>query len=180
MRPLVSVALAGLVMLVGCTGGSVGPASTSQALAPPVAQPKEARGVDPCTLLTAAQLDTLGLDPTRVQRDDSAGLVGCRWPSKVFGFSVSSTLDTEPTRKGLTSLYSRRAGYPLFEPLQIDGYPAVHAELVISEDCTIYVGLSDTQVLDVRTGAPALRGQDSCSITKRAISAMLTNLPPQR
>jgi len=42
------------------------------------------------------------------------------------------------------------------------------------------VGLSDTQVLDVRTGAPALRGQDSCSITKRAISAMLTNLPPQR
>lgn len=176
MSRLLAPALAAGLLLAGCTGGAVDPAQPSPALAPPVAHPKDARGVDPCRLLTAPQLDALGL--TGGRREDSSGLVACGWNAKDHLYGVGNTIDTEPGRQGLTGTYSRRSGYALFEPLEIDGYPAVRAELVDTGDCTIYLGLSDTQVVDVSTISSGLK--DTCSITKRAISAMLTNLPSQR
>lgn len=172
--------LAAAMLLAGCasTTGTSAPTEVP-AVAPTVADPKDARGIEPCALLTSAQAVSLGLDPARAEAGATADLVDCIWwavqPPVI---SVAVSIDTNPTRRGLTDTYLKRSTFQIFEPLVVDGYPAVRAEVGLSVDCTIYLGLSDTQDLRVDVGArsPA----DTCGLVKRAISAMLTNIPPQR
>ena len=178
--PLV-VALAAAV-LAGCTAtpddATPSPPSTGQSVTP-VSNPKDARGVEPRALLTAAQATTLGLDPARAKPGFTADLIDCRWPAaQPPVISVSVTVDTNPTRGGLTDTYLKRSTFPIFEPLVVEGYPAVRAEYGPSDGCTIYVGLSEHQ--DIRVSAGARSPTDTCALVKRAIAAMLTNLPPQR
>ncbi len=164
--------------LAGCTSTS-GVAAPSSPSPPPVSNPKDARGVQPCTLLTAAQASSLGLDPTRAEAGATADLVDCFWPSTQLPVtSVAVTIDTNPTRRGLTDTYLKRDTFRIFEPLVVDGYPAVRAEIEPSNDCTIYLGLSETQ--DIRVDVGARSPTDACGLVKRAIAAMLTHLPPQR
>jgi len=167
-------------MLAGCTGTPTTPGATSTTpVAPPVANPKDARGVQPCALLTPAQAMTLGLDPIRAKAGSTADLVDCSWPSTLLPVSsLAVTVDTNPTRRGLTDTYLKRDTFSIFEPLVVDGYPALRAEVGPSNGCTIEVGLSDTQ--EIRVDAGARSPADTCGLVKRAISAMLTNLPPQR
>ncbi|MGH3804891.1 MAG: DUF3558 family protein [Pseudonocardiaceae bacterium] len=174
--------LVAAAVLAGCTAASgvATPNSPSPGpSAPPVSNPKDTSGFQPCALLTATQAADLGLDQTRAKAGSTADLVDCSWPSTQPPVSsVAMTIDTNPTRGGLADTYLKRNDFKLFEPLLIDGYPAVRAERVLSNDCTIEVGLSDTQ--EVRVDANALSPTDACALVKRAISVMLTNLPPQR
>lgn len=179
MRTL-ALLIGALVLLAGCTGAPAAPVATSTSpIAPPVAKPKDARDVQPCSLLTPTQAAILTLDPSRTKVGSTADLMGCSWPSTQPPISsLAVTVDTNPTRRGLTDTYLKRDDFRTFEPLLIDGFPAVRAERALSNDCTIEVGLSDTQWM--RVDANARSETDSCALVKRAISAILTNLPPQR
>jgi hypothetical protein len=172
--------MAGL-LLAGCTtvSGAPGSSPTTADAAPLVSNPKDARGITPCALLTMPQATALALDPTRAKAGSTADLMDCNWPSeKPEVSSVAVTVDTNPGRQGLTDTYLKRNDFKMFEPLVVEGYPAVHAERVIGDDCTIYVGLSDTQRIrvDVNAGSPT----DTCGLAKRVIAAVLANLPPQK
>jgi hypothetical protein len=83
--------------------------------------------------------------------------------------------------RGLDHLYSKHAESPYkrFEPTRVDGYPAVRADVVENGlDCTIYVGLAETQTMWVM--GTDQQGGDSCAITRPVLSAILANLPPLR
>lgn len=168
-------------VLAGCTTTSGVATSSSpnpEQSAPPVSKPKDARAVPPCTLLTPTQAMGLGLDSARAKADALADLVDCSWPSTQSPISsLAVTIDTNPARQGLTNQYFKRRTFPIFEPLVVDGYPAVRAEVGPSHDCTIFVGLSEVQAMFVT--AHARSQAETCALVKRAISAMLTNLPPQ-
>lgn len=178
MRALCAL-LATCTVLVACTRAPAEPAPSTQQIAPAVPNPKDAKGVAPCSLLNVAQADALGLDLNLANAGTTADLVDCRWPSVRQPISsLSVTVDTNPTRRGLTDTYLKRGDFRIFEPLLVEGYPAVRAEFGPTNDCTIEVGLSDTQ--DMFVTAHARSPTDSCGLVKQAIAAMLTNLPLQR
>jgi hypothetical protein len=139
----------------------------------------------PCGLLTAAQLQGLGMAGV-VGKDDS-GPTGpsCGWADS-FGPSGQTVFFTfVPGDGGLDFLYESKSRYGLFEPLPpIQGYPAV---LISSNDfrgegdCGLAVGLTDTQ--HMLTSAyllggtkPAARYSDPCGVAKEAAEFALINI----
>jgi hypothetical protein len=129
-------------------------------------------------LITADQARGLGIDVTTAKPSPPGVIPGCRWNATDFTFGVGVNVDTT---RGLANLYLGHAGTPFsrFEPMLVDGYPAVRAEQTDVElDCTIYVGLAENQAMWVR--GTDQEGGDSCAITRLVITAMLANLPPLR
>ncbi|MGH3978252.1 MAG: DUF3558 domain-containing protein [Pseudonocardiaceae bacterium] len=180
VRP-VGAAVLGVVMLAGCTSTEAGqpsPASggSAERLAPTVANPVDARDVPPCEVLTPVQITALGADPATERETSSSGLTTCRWVAEEF--SVGLTLDPErPEVGGLNDTYLKRDEFVLFEPLEVAGHPAVHAERFETDDCTLYVGLADTQAMLVST-YPDLGFADACTVSRNAAASVISNLPP--
>jgi hypothetical protein len=139
---------------------------------------KDVRGTPPCELITAEQAERLGIDSATAESDPPGTISGCRWSSLDRTFGVGVTVDTA---RGLTNLYRghARVPYKTFEPMRVDGFPAVRADVVEDGlDCTIYVGLAETQTMWVR--GTQRQGGDSCAIARPVISAILATIPPLR
>ncbi len=182
------IALAALLG-AGCGGeasqpGDAGPSSlppgvSSAQVLPPPGLAKDARGVVPCQLLTKDQARRLGIELSSAEPFEPGLIPGCSWRplSPESGKTISVTIDTTV---GLVNLYKGQLStpYKIFEPLQIDGYPAVRAEQVAqTRDCTVYVGLAENQAMWVRASSFEA-GADNCPRSREAISAILGNLPP--
>ncbi len=188
-RGLVAAAVVLAVVLAGCAGAPAAPASTPVVLPsgvvasqvfPPPELARNTQGVDACSLLSVEQVRQFGLDPARTEPFPPGLLPGCFWRAADFVSGISVTIDSTT---GLDNLYRGHAlsSLALFEPLVVDGYPAVRAQQSLgSNDCTIYVGLAETQVMWVTGGANTSKRTDTCPFAKRAISVMLSNLPPLR
>ncbi len=140
---------------------------------------KDARGMQPCDLITANQASRLGIDiSTAKPSPPDVNPPGCSWNSPNFSFGVGVVVDPA---KGLSNLYGSHALTPFkqFEPMRLDGYPAVRADVVEDGlDCTIYVGLAENQAMWVM--GTDQQGGDSCAVTRPVITAVLANLPPLR
>lgn len=174
---LVSVAAVG-----GCSGPATGTAVTTPLaprLSPAVAVSRDVSGIPACEVLTASQLTGLELDPSTQVPGALATLDGCRWDGRNGSYGLSLTIDTSAERGGLENLYVKKMGYSVFEPMVIDGYPAVRAELGTTDSCTIALGLSDTQLIAFQAGPPRPGLEDTCAAARQALSAALTNIPPQ-
>ncbi len=127
-----------------------GPSSTGglpgggNRLSPAVTNPKDGRGIDPCTVLTTEQVVAIGADPTTGEDESSAGLAACGWEPVEDLFSFGITLDVDrPETGGLEDTYLKCDDFAVFEPTAVGGHPAVNAEYSDSDDCSIYLGLSD-------------------------------------
>jgi hypothetical protein len=139
---------------------------------------KDARGLQPCELITTDQARELGIEIATAEQSAPDVIPGCRWNATDRSFGVGVKVDTA---KGLANLYRSHAGTPFrqFEPMRVDGYPAARADVVEDGlDCTIYVGLAENQTMWVMGTDRA--GGDSCAITRPVLSAILANLPPLR
>lgn len=196
---LVTVATMTAVVMstAGCTGttggqpsASGGPGTSTSAAgttsgagqAPKVADPRDARGVSPCSALTAQQLATLGLDAGKPRE---AALppplsAGCQYAAVGNEWGVLYGFDTG--RSGLDEIYQRRSSYQHFEPRTIGGYPAVDAQTVFNaDDCYSYVGVADTQVLLVNVDNRPSSGhalEPACERLDEIATMIIGNLPP--
>lgn len=190
-------AAAGLaaMILAGCgttVAGAPGPVTavgdapvTAQRLdpsVPRVANPRDARNVAACDLLTQAQLASFDADPlTATASEQNTGL-RCEWRTRdklgSLEAVVAAELGTNGFLAGLAQLYSQRDTFDVFEPGELDGFPIVHADRVVNAgDCTIYVGAADDQLF--YTAAGYASGETKrCDIARRMASAVLSNLPP--
>ncbi|MCK2241207.1 MULTISPECIES: DUF3558 domain-containing protein [unclassified Crossiella] len=169
---LSTLAIVGLALVAGCSGGSNSPSTSAQpptsgaatstsaaGLAPPITQPKLDKAATfaskPCDLLTAAQYGTV--------RVSAPGKVGesvlgqeCTWrtaqnPNTSVGGSFSVALSTKADA-GLNNLYAKRDTYKAFEPATVSGYPSVHANTGTpfgEGDCFGYTSVSDTVTISV-------------------------------
>ncbi|MGH3978251.1 MAG: DUF3558 domain-containing protein [Pseudonocardiaceae bacterium] len=178
---LVAASVLGVVMLAGCTSTEAGqprPASggSAERLAPTVASPKDARDVPPCEVLTPEQITALGADPATERETSSSGLTTCSWIAEDFRIDV--TLDaTRPEAGGLNDTYLKRDEFVVFESLEVAGHPVVRAERIETDDCTLYVGLADTQAMLVSTRPdPGLT--DPCNLSQETATKVISNLPP--
>ncbi|GAA3436944.1 DUF3558 domain-containing protein [Kutzneria kofuensis] len=153
-------------------------ATSSTSGAPKVASPKNLKGIDPCQLLTAQQLQMLGATPrSQPTRDKSVwGEATCMWENDnvTVGLSPQTTLT-----KGIEQAYLSKDNYSFFQPTTVDGYPAV---LVDKQklSCGMFVGVSDTQELSltvVVTGKDNPDYGNPCAFPPKVAGAALKNIP---
>lgn len=188
---VVATCTAGL--LAGCSTQIVGAAvpgsatssePSSQAppkLAPPVRVPLDATGITVCDLLTPSQLKELNLDPKSAESKTVGISDNCTWkytndPGNVGGVQLS----TRPTLPALDGVYLVRDTFAVFEPLEISGHPAVHADRNAESGCSIYTAVADYQAIATLADSIGRPRADACAPSRRMAEMILSNLPPLR
>ncbi|WP_290056692.1 DUF3558 domain-containing protein [Amycolatopsis solani] len=199
LRVVVSLAAAVLVLgACGTTNGGTPVPVTSVPSAPPSGSvdevpgpgvPKVANPIDmtrfdraPCEALTPAQVaGLLGSEAeTKPELDAPAGPT-CNWEAP--GRSGIGVIFGHLDRRGLTSVYAAKgSAYPFVEPLEpVDGYPLVAYDGVGDQrargECTVAVGTSDTQAIDISVNQSEknIGKSDSCQAARQVTAMVLDN-----
>lgn len=150
-------------------------------LAPAVRQPLDARGVEPCELMTPAQLVELGLRPESAKPGTSGASLTCTWVSATDAANPAGLqINADSTLPALDGIYLVPETFAVFEPIEVAGHPAVHADDVAGPVCTIYTAIADYQAVatDGNLGGRPL--PDPCAPSRRMAEMILSNLPPLR
>lgn len=149
-------------------------------LAPAVREPKDARGIAPCDLLTRPQLIELGLIPETARPSTAGAAEVCGWGSVDPGNGGGVQINTDPTIPSLDGLYLQRDTLAVFEPIEIAGHPAVHADGIVGPVCTIYTAVADYQGVSTDGNLAGRPLADPCAPSRRMAEMILSNLPPLR
>lgn len=195
VRPAALVGVAVVTLAAGCIRIEAGQPSaagnevthttlveTTTALAPPVQNPKDARNVPACDALKPEQVTKLGLNPdSRYEYPlPQPFSKACSWAATDLTWGIGFGFDT--TRQGLSETYLRRANYQHFKPREIGGYPAVDAQTSYNpQDCYTYVGIADTQQLNINVDnrpAGAHTEKPACERADEIVTMIIGNLPP--
>ncbi|MFD1238187.1 DUF3558 family protein [Pseudonocardia benzenivorans] len=173
--------LPGIVLLVGallagCSSPTPGaPAPAAPVASTPAGPPELALdGVDPCSLITAADRTALDLGMPDADKGPS-GLPLCRWNRHRVAFQIAVAIGANPDDfKG----YS-----PAHSPDQVNGYPALRMKQPGAgpgESCILSIGVKPNQVLQVLVGDlfTASYADDSaiCNEAERFAALALSNL----
>jgi len=163
LRQTVVLILGLSVLLISC--GSPAPLAV-----PSVGNARDARGADPCALLSSAQLAAHGLDATGTPAVAEEGpRCGWRGPSG----ELDVTLYTGGA--GLATLAANSE--PTTSRVRLAGYPALETFTGRGEFCQYDVGVADRQVVSVAMAAPA---PGSCDVLQQVVPELLEHLPPGR
>jgi Protein of unknown function (DUF3558) len=185
MRVVLAV-LALAAVLASCSAGSGQPddadaAPESSARAPddpipPVRNPKNLAAIQPCLLLTPAQLEANRIDQPG-QPKDVLGSTGCEWSDKAHTreFAVFVDIGNDVLR----NVYSQRDTIPVFEVTQVTGLPAIRTmDDVDGTSCYFRVAVAETQTLIVRFTSLRQAREDPCGPGKVFAETVIGNLPP--
>lgn len=166
------------------TSSSTRPTGSSGGSAPKINNPLDASRYlgQPCAMLTPSQLQPFNL-PAQGKPDtdsETAKTVGpgCDWFNRDTGSGVAVTLLTG-NKHGLSDTYQGRAqskGY--FEPIEVDGYPAVFSSNVDDRGdgvCDLVVGISENLAFlsDVQDSQ---LGPKACDRAKQFASLVLKTM----
>jgi hypothetical protein len=127
-------------------------------------------------LLTTAQLQTLGAATTPSPTKSPWGEAACEWNTNDVAIHLSP--DTT-TGKGIAQVYSTKTKFDSFQQTTIAGYPAVQVDKQ-EISCGLFVGVSDTQVLQLTVFVDGQSNPDyhnPCAFAPKVASAVLGNLP---
>lgn len=143
----------------------------------PVPEPKDARAVAACDLLTDDQVRQLGLVPgSGEQRDQGPRIQTCVWSSAIHPANpVSIQKNVDTPLPVLDGQYLIRDTLLFYEEREVAGHPALRAELSDTGTCTITVAVSDYQGVAATADQPA---SDPCTTSTRMAEFVLSNLPP--
>jgi hypothetical protein len=192
----VAAAVALAVALAGCAdmAGDAPPATT--AAAPPTSSeatarfdastpeelrardPKDARGIPVCELLTRDQLLQLGLDPATARPNSFLRGDGCSWRLADDSTRAAVGLTIDPQAYKLPDFYRIRDSFQVFEILEVAGHPAVRADGEPTGECTLNVAISDVQILTTEGYLDGRVLPDPCAPARRMAELVLSNLPP--
>jgi hypothetical protein len=158
------------------TSETSGSASPSERLSPPVENPKDLTGIDPCDFLPPDQKTELGLTKPGTRDTSPWGEETCGLAGSIvaIGFSPDTTVG-----EGLDQAYRSKNNFYNFEPSEIDGYPAVRVNFV-TQSCDLIVGVSDEQTLSMgitRVSPDAPGKGDPCGFAESVMSDVLKNVP---
>jgi hypothetical protein len=132
--------------------------------------------IQPCLMLTAAQLDRHRIDqPGRPK--DLLGNTGCEWSDKAHTreFAVFVDIGNDVLR----NVYSQRDTIPVLEVTEVAGLPAIRTkDDVNGTSCYFRVATAETQTLIVRFTAQQKSREDPCIPAKLFTETVIGNLPP--
>ncbi|GAB2935689.1 hypothetical protein GCM10027047_35410 [Rhodococcus aerolatus] len=150
--------------------------SSSISAAPASDRPRDINiaTVDPCSVLTTAQLDELRLRPNvlpPVRKD--AGAVGCTYLHKDDPFALTLILDSA---QGYQKYLSPAPDKVITEG-QVSGYKAVSVVLTKDDACIVGIDINDGQTLTMSSQEPP--GQpptNICDANERSAAAAIQSL----
>ncbi len=186
MRAVLAV-LGMLVVLAGCSssGGPPDDAAAASAAAPargaddpipPVRNPKNLTAIQPCLLLTPAQLEANRIDQPG-QPKSVVGNTGCDWTDKAHTRQFVVFVDIG--NDVLHNVYNQRETIPVFEMTEVAGLPAIRTkDDVDGTSCYFRVATSEEQTLIVRFTSLGLARLDPCAPAKLFAGTVVGNLPP--
>ncbi|WP_037307301.1 DUF3558 domain-containing protein [Amycolatopsis orientalis] len=186
---LVAGAVALAVVISGCSdrnsGVSVPTSAPSTVGVPAVTDPisNTAKAeADPCGVLSAAEIESIGGKVKRTRTEDLTTGVACTWVFEVSPTTVSAGLVTG-NKNGLRSLYESNAtgGLTTFRPVEpINGHPAVvYANGGEGQGtCTLAVGIRDDLVYTIipRLSSDHPSFADPCGMATKVAAAAIKNL----
>ncbi|NUT47281.1 MAG: DUF3558 domain-containing protein [Saccharothrix sp.] len=198
-RAVLAIAAVSVTVLAGCTsvgGGTPTPASTTKSTgaatttsesptegdAPPITGPALDLGKvsGPCDLLKADQLAARGVTKPGTEETDPAG-PGCKWQPDDPGRGTSIDVTILSESDGLDGMYARRELFPVFEPVEIAGYPAVNGDVTDAKhgECSTAVGVAQgegflIQVFVYDQKSPAF--STPCSVSSAIAETVVGNL----
>ncbi|GAA3226603.1 hypothetical protein GCM10017691_16260 [Pseudonocardia petroleophila] len=147
--------------------------------APSVPEPKDARGIPPCDLLTDDQLRQLDLLPDSATGAGDAVVQTCAWTSATDATNpVGLEINTDSTLAALDIIYNTRDVVERFEPTEVAGHPAVRADYFADNSCTLAIGIADHQGIGIQANGANRPLPDPCDIPRRMGEFILSNLPP--
>jgi uncharacterized protein DUF3558 len=183
---LTGATLGALCLLTACSGGSSSPSpapvpsSTSAGDGPkvPAALPTQALLTDPCSTLTAAEADGVGLASPGRKR--TSGLQGCVWKSSATEQNQIGLTPLPQNTGGISDIYANKPHSVYFEPVDINGYPGVYTDIQDARadgSCTLWVGVTDQLAVSVipQIGVGTNKS-DPCALAKKFAIALVTHL----
>jgi len=157
--------LMGLLALLGACGSEVSGA--------PVAPPPQ-QVVDPCTVLTDAQLLGLGVRPESRRAVSELDARGCGWDGEVFGFSLTTNPDT-------VADYRDRRDSPIFNTFrdnEVNGRPGAQFTTRGDEQCAqVLTAGSGGLVANVSDSSGVSDPVDECAEALRIMTMIEPKLP---
>jgi hypothetical protein len=181
--------LSGCAAISGCTAApgpdapvaasaTAAPSTGKPKLAPPVPAPRSARGVAACDLLTADQKREAGADLSTETTSTQGQTTRCGWRTTTDDGSLLVSTAPDFPVGGLEGLYLVRSTFSVFQPGELDGFPAVRADRTDTgdKDCTLYIGIADDQLIWSTVRFP-FGGRSACDTARRMGSDMIANLP---
>ncbi|MGP4020023.1 DUF3558 family protein [Saccharopolyspora sp. 5N708] len=172
-KGLAAGAIAAGLLLAGCSSGAApdDPPPTGSAR---TATAKSIAVADPCTLLSADQATSLGLDQ-QPKPGAADGKAGCQYEAGTPGGPGWSAFVAADPQRTFPQFIGAELGA---DRLDLGGYPT--AKVNGASGCTFVVDVADTGSLLVtalvRSGAPIEVG-GSCDAAQRVTEAALQNLP---
>ncbi|MGH3785572.1 MAG: DUF3558 domain-containing protein [Pseudonocardiaceae bacterium] len=160
-------------------GPDVAPEPTRQAPngpISPVRNPKNLAAIQPCLMLTAAQLEAIRIDQPGVPKA-VLGSAGCEWgdSAKTRQFAAFVDIGNDVLR----NVYSQRNALPVFEITEVAGLPAIRTkDNVDGSTCYFRVATAETQTLIVRFTLLRQDRGDSCGPARAFAETVVGNLPP--
>ena len=158
---LVGAAAVAVVALAACSGGGSTGTGTSSApssaavdpsLKVPAPLPTQALLSDPCSAVTDAQLAGVGLAPPGQVSEGPPKL--CGWNSTATAQNRIDVGAVPQNNGGISDIYSQKSREAYFEPVTVNGYPGVFADIQdgrASGSCTLWVGITDQLAFSVVT-----------------------------
>lgn len=148
-----------------------------------VKEPRDARGIGYCDLLTRGQLLDLGLIPDTALPAQGVGSAGrCSWvyADDALNRAVVTvrTDSPNPVFYGYYRIRGANARYELID--NVAGHPAASynpGELV---GCVVTVGVADDQGIEAQSNALAPPTPEDCGRSRRMAELILANLPLRR
>ena len=134
---------------------------------PSISDAHDARGADPCALVSPEQLAAVGLGGTAEPGTAEAG-PRCRWRSA--GGDLEVTLYTDGG--GLATLAENSE--PTTTRVRLAGYPALETFTGRGEFCQYDVGVAERQVISAALDAPR---PGSCDVLQQVVPTLVDTLP---
>jgi uncharacterized protein DUF3558 len=142
--------------------------------APSVPEPLDIDVDDPCGTLTTEQLAAVGVsDPGDEGFDDGDG--ECRWHLDTSQLHIVTLSPATSRGGGLGEIYGQKDSQQYFEPVDIEGYPAVYASVLDQRErggCTLWVGTSDDLAVEITTSFLEV---DPCPVAEQFATDMIEN-----
>jgi Protein of unknown function (DUF3558) len=155
---------------------AVAPGRVADDPIPAVRNPKSLTAIQPCLLLTPAQLDVHLINQAG-QPKDLLGNTGCVWSDRAHTreFAVFVDIGNDVLR----NVYSQRDVIPVFELTQVAGLPAIRTkDDVHGASCYFRVATAEAQTLIVRFTSLRPGRADPCGPVRAFTETVIGNLPP--
>ncbi|WP_373695163.1 DUF3558 domain-containing protein [Actinomycetospora aeridis] len=181
-RSLAAIALVVAVLVVGCSSQSPEPSPAPApdrfgAPVPPRSLDGTAHAARPCSLLDSSELRQFGLEANGRVQQLPYGSPACVWSGPGFSREVSVAVVVD--RDYLVDTYRSRPTYQVFEPITIDGLPAVAQQTTPTAlTCTVTTGIALGQAVDVSSTEFGSQPSPPCETARRVTEVVVSSLPP--